>query len=164
MNRILRKRFPRQIRADFFRLGSLFLMIALCMYIIIALVDAAEVIIGGTENNQIVSRIEDGQFTVFNELTDEQISTLTESGATIESHVSYDLTLDDGSVIRIFKNRELIDTVVLDCGRFAAADDEIVLDKRYCEEHDIIVGNILTVGGMDITVTGIGSSVDYDDL
>lgn len=162
MNRILRKRFPRQIRADFFRLGSLFLMIALCMYIIIALVDAAEVIIGGTENNQIVSRIEDGQFTVFNELTDEQISTLTESGATIESHVSYDLTLDDGSVIRIFKNRELIDTVVLDCGRFAAADDEIVLEKRYCEEHDIIVGNILTVGGMDITVTGIGSSVDYD--
>lgn len=162
MNRILRKRFPRQIRADFFRLGSLFLMIALCMYIIIALVDAAEVIIGGTENNQIVSRIEDGQFTVFNELTDEQISTLTESGATIESHVSYDLTLDDGSVIRIFKNRELIDTVVLDCGRFAAADDEIVLEKRYCEEHDIIVGNILTVGGRGITVTGIGSSVDYD--
>ena len=37
MNRILRKRFPRQIRADFFRLGSLFLMIALCMYIVIAI-------------------------------------------------------------------------------------------------------------------------------
>ena len=59
MNRILRKRFPRQIRADFFRLGSLFLMIALCMYIVIALVDAAEVIIIGTEKNQEESRIED---------------------------------------------------------------------------------------------------------
>ena len=162
MNRILRKRFPRQIRADFFRLGSLFLMIALCMYIIIALVDAAEVVIVGTETNQAASRIEDGQFTVFNALTDEQISTLTESGATVESHVSYDLTLDDGSVIRIFKNRELIDTVVLDCGRYAAADDEIVLEKRYCEEHDISVGNVLNIGGRIITVTGIGSSVDYD--
>ncbi len=162
MNRILRKRFPRQIRADFFRLGSLFLMIALCMYIIIALVDAAEVVIVGTETNQAASRIEDGQFTVFNALTDEQISTLTESGATVESHVSYDLTLDDGSVIRIFKNRELIDTVVLDCGRYAAADDEIVLEKRYCEEHDIGVGNVLNIGGRIITVTGIGSSVDYD--
>nr|MCR5619881.1 ABC transporter permease [Lachnospiraceae bacterium] len=162
MNRILRKRFPRQIRADFFRLGSLFLMIALCMYIIIALVDAAEVVIVGTETNQAASRIEDGQFTVFNALTDEQISTLTGTGAVIEPHISYDLTLDDGSVIRIFKNRELIDTVVLDCGRYAAADDEIILEKRYCEEHDISVGNVLTVGGRNITVTGIGSSVDYD--
>ena len=162
MNRILRKRFPRQIRADFFRLGSLFLMIALCMYIIIALVDAAEVVIRGTENNQIESRLEDGQFTVFNALTDEQISTLTGTGAVIEPHISYDLTLDDGSVIRIFKNRELIDTVVLDCGRYASADDEIVLEKRYCEEHDISVGNVLNIGGRDITVTGIGSSVDYD--
>ena len=162
MNRILRKRFPRQIRADFFRLGSLFLMIALCMYIIIALVDAAEVVIVGTEVNQTESNIEDGQFTVFNALTDEQIRTLSDSGATIEPHISFDLTLDDGSVIRVFKNRELIDTVTLDCGREAASDDEIVLEKRYCEEHDITVGNVLTIGGMDITVTGIGSSVDYD--
>ena len=65
MNRILRKRIPRQIKADFLRLGSLFLIIALCMYIVIALVDAAEVVITGTEINQAESHLEDGQFTVF---------------------------------------------------------------------------------------------------
>lgn len=162
MNRILRKRFPRQIRADFFRLGSLFLMIALCMYIVIALVDAAEVIITGTEKNQIASRIEDGQFTVFNPLSDAQLDEIRNSGVAIEPHISYDMTLDDGSVIRVFKNRELIDTLTLDEGRLASGENEIVLEKRYCEVHDISVGSVLSIGGEEFTVTGIGSTVDYD--
>ena len=162
MNRILRKRFPRQIKADFFRLGSLFLMIALCMYIVIALVDAAEVVIRGTAKNQIETSLEDGQFTVFNALTDDQLGEIADTGVTIEPHISYDLTLDDGSVIRVFRNRELIDRVVLDNGREASSDNEIVLEKRYCEVHGINVGDTLRIGGEDITVTGIGSSVDYD--
>ena len=162
MNRILRKRFPRQIRADFFRLGSLFLMIALCMYIVIALVDAAEIVITGTEKNQTDSHIEDGQFIVFNALSEIQLEEIKNAGVTIESHISYDMTLEDGSVIRVFKNRELIDTVTLDEGRLAAGINEIVLEKRYCEEHDISVGSILTIGEEEFTVTGIGSSVDYD--
>ena len=162
MNRILRKRFPRQIRADFFRLGSLFLMIALCMYIVIALVDAAEVVITGTEKNQADSHLEDGQFTVFNALSNAQLEEIKNAGVTIESHISYDMNLEDGSVIRVFENRELIDTVTLDEGRLASDINEIVLEKRYCEEHDINVGSALFIGGEEITVTGIGSSVDYD--
>ena len=162
MKGILRKRFPRQIKADFFRLGSLFLMIALCMYIVIALVDAAEVVIRGTEKNQISTSLEDGQFTVFNALTEEQLDEIADAGVTLEPHISYDLSLDDGSVIRVFKNRVLIDRVVLDQGRDAIEDNEIVLEKRYCEEHDITVGDVLHIGGEDLTVTGIGSSVDYD--
>ncbi len=162
MNRILRKRFPRQIKADFFRLGSLFLMIALCMYIVIALVDAAEVVIRGTAKNQIETSLEDGQFTVFNALTDDQLGEIADTGVTVEPHISYDLTLDDGSVIRVFRNRELIDRVVLDSGREASSDNEIVLEKRYCEEHGISAGDVLDIGGEDITVTGTGSSVDYD--
>jgi putative ABC transport system permease protein len=162
MNRILKKRFPRQIKADFFRLGSLFLIIALCMYIVIALVDAAEIVISGTAKNQTAMCLEDGQFTVFNALTDEQLKSITDKGVTVEAHTSYDLTLGDGSVIRVFKNRELIDRAVLDTGREATSDTEIVLEKRYCEEHDISIGDTLRIGGEDITVTGIGSSVDYD--
>nr|MCR5510706.1 ABC transporter permease [Lachnospiraceae bacterium] len=106
--------------------------------------------------------LEDGQFTVFNALTDDQLGEIADTGVTIEPHISYDLTLDDGSVIRVFRNRELIDRVVLDNGREASSDNEIVLEKRYCEVHGINVGDTLRIGGEDITVTGIGSSVDYD--
>ncbi len=162
MNRILRKRIPRQIKADFLRLGSLFLIIALCMYIVIALVDAAEVVITGTEINQAESHLEDGQFTVFYPLPDDQIDEIEKSGVTIEPHFGFDMTLDDGSVIRIFKDRKLIDTVTLDIGTDAASENEIVLEKRYCEEHNIGVGDKIRIDSEELTVTGIGSSVDYD--
>jgi len=175
MRRVLRKRFPREIRANLFRYISLFFMIALCMYIVIALVDAAETVIGGTDKNQAESNLEDGQFTVFTPLLDKQIEEIESKGVTIEPHISYDIDMEDGSVLRIFKNREKIDRVVLDVygvnnkisrygtdPRPAETANEVVLEKRYCEEHDISVGDSIKIGKEDYLVTGIGSSVDYD--
>ena len=175
MRRVLRKRFPREIRANLFRYISLFLMIALCMYIVIALVDAAETVIGGTNKNQADSNLEDGQFTVFTPLLDKQIEEIESKGVTIEPHISYDIDMEDGAVLRIFKNREKIDRVVLDVygvnnkisrygtdPRPAKTANEVVLEKRYCEEHDISVGDSIKIGKEDYLVTGIGSSVDYD--
>ena len=89
MNKVLRKRFPREIRANLFRYLSLFLMIALCMYIIIAIVDAAEIIIQGTAANQQASDLEDGEVTVFTPLLAEQIRQ-------IEAGESLSLTLSNG--------------------------------------------------------------------
>lgn len=150
-------------------------MIALCMYIVIALVDAAETVIGGTDKNQADSNLEDGQFTVFTPLFDKQIEEIESKGVTIEAHISYDIDMEDGSVLRIFKNREKIDRVVLDVygvnnkisrygtdPRPAKTANEVVLEKRYCEEHDISVGDSIKIGKEDYLVTGIGSSVDYD--
>ncbi|MBE5872624.1 MAG: FtsX-like permease family protein [Lachnospiraceae bacterium] len=175
MKKVLRRRLPREIRENFFRYASLFLMITLCMYIVIALVDAAEIIIVGTQKNQADSHLEDGQFTVFYPLQDEQLDQIERAGVTVEKHFSYDINVDDGSTLRIFKNREKIDLVVLDkygvnnqienygtdpC--LAGGKNEVVLEKRYCDVHDISVGDTIRIGEENYFVTGIGSSVDYD--
>ncbi len=162
MNRILRKRIPREIKNNFFRYLALFLMIVLCMYIITSMVDAAEIVIQGTENNQKESRLEDGQITVFSKFTDSQLSEIADKGVTIEPHFSFEVTLEDDSVLRVFKNREKVDLVTLDRGQQAESDNEIVLEKRYCEEHEINVDDTVKLAGKAFTVTGIGSSVDYD--
>ena len=175
MKRVLRKRLPREIRSNLFRYASLFLMIALCMYIVIALVDAAEVIITGTQENQTNSHLEDGQLTVFYPLQDDQIRQIENRGVTIEEHFSYDIDMEDGSVLRIFQNREKIDLVVLDQYGVhnqiesygtephpAKGPNEVVLEKRYCDVHNISVGDSVRIGKEAFLVTGIGSSVDYD--
>ncbi len=175
MRKVLRKRLPREIKANLFRYVSLFIMIALCMYIVISLVDAAEIIIRGTEQNQKESNLEDGQITVFYPLTDDQTARIENKGVTIEEHFSYDIKMDDGSNLRIFKNREKIDLVVLDkygvnnsnksygtAPGLAAGPNEAVLEKRYCEEHGISVGDLIKIGKEEYLVTGIGSSADYD--
>ncbi|MCR5282521.1 MAG: ABC transporter permease [Lachnospiraceae bacterium] len=175
MKRVLRKRLLREIRANLFRYISLFVMIALCMYIVIALVDAAEVIIVGTEKNQADSHLEDGQFMLFYPLERDQIEQIENSGVTLEEHFSYDIDMEDGSALRIFKNREKIDHVVLDRygdnnnilsygtdPQFADGPNEVVLEKRYCDVRGISVGDHVKIGKEEYLVTGIGSSVDYD--
>ena len=114
MKKVLIKRFPREIRANLFRYLSLFFMIALCMYIVIALVDAAEIVIRGTDANQKSSNMEDGQVKLFTPLLDDQIEEIEKAGVTIEPHISYDINMEDGSVLRIFKNRQKVDLIVLD--------------------------------------------------
>ncbi|MBP5299330.1 MAG: ABC transporter permease [Lachnospiraceae bacterium] len=162
MNRVLRKRMPREIKNNFFRYLALFLMIVLCMYIVTSMVGAAEIVIQGTENNQKVSKLEDGQVTVFSKFTDKELKAISDKGVTIEPHFSFEVTLKDNSVLRVFKNREKVDLVTLDQGTLAKKDNEIVLEKRYCEEHDINLGDTINLAGKTFTVTGIGSSVDYD--
>ena len=175
MKRVLRKRLPREIGENLFRYASLFVMIALCMYIVIALVDAAEMIIQGTERNQADSNLEDGQFTVFYPLQEDQIGRIEEKGVTVEEHFAYDVGMEDGSVLRIFKNREKIDLIVLDRfgvnnriadygtdPRLADGENEVVMEKRYCDEHGICVGDRVRIGREAYLVTGIGSVVDYD--
>ena len=143
MKKVLRKRFPREIRANLFRYLSLFFMIALCMYIVIALVDAAEIVIRGTDANQKTSNMEDGQVTLFTPLLDDQIEEIEKAGVTIEPHISYDINMEDGSVLRIFKNRQKVDLIVLDKygvnnknesygtdPYLARSSNEIVLEKR----------------------------------
>lgn len=175
MKKVLIKRFPREVRANLFRYLSLFFMIALCMYIVIALVDAAEIVIRGTDLNQKNSNLEDGQVTLFTPLLDDQIEEIEKAGVTIEPHISYDINMEDGSVLRIFKNRQKVDLIVLDKygvnnknesygtdPHLAQSSNEIVLEKRYAEEHDLSVGDHIRIGKEDYLITGIGSTVDYD--
>ena len=162
MRKILMKRYPREFKANLFRYLSLFLLITFCMYLIISIVDAAERVIRGTERNQAESVLEDGQVTVFTPFTDEQIEKIEEAGITIEPHFNFEYTLENGDTLRLFENRERIDKVVLDTGEHAKTDHEVVLEKRYAEENGIKTGDVIRFGDEEFTVTGIGSSVDYD--
>ena len=162
MRKVLMKRYPRDLKANLFRYLSLFLLITFCMFLIISIVDAAERVIRGTERNQAESVLEDGQITTFTPFTEEQINEIEEAGITIEPHFNFEYMLDNGSILRLFVNREKIDKVALDNGELADEADEITLEKRFAAENDYKVGSVIKIGEKDFTVTGIGSSVDYD--
>lgn len=162
MNRILDKRILRDLKENFFRYLALFFLIVLGMYIIVSIVGAAETIITGAEQKAEENLIEDGQFGVFIPLTDKQINEITDSGVILEKKFSFDVVDNDNRVLRIMKNRDEIDLVNLDCGRLAENDGEVVLEKRYCEENNIVEGDIIEISGESFTVVGIGSVPDYD--
>lgn len=162
MNRALNKRILRDLKENFLRYFALFLLIAMGMYIIVAMIASAETILFGTEENAENNHLEDGQFAVFTELTAAQEKEISDMGITLEKHFSFDVDMEDGSVLRIFENREKIDIVSVEKGVPAEKNGEICLEKMYCEENNIDLGDTIKISGNELTVTGIGSALDYD--
>lgn len=162
MNRVLSKRIFRDLKSNFLRYLALFLMIVMGMYIIIAVVGAAETIITRTVETGEKNHVEDGQFAVFTQLTAAQEKDITDRGVTLERIFSFDAQMSDNSVLRVFKVRENVDLIDTDEGRAPEKTGEIFLEKRYCEEHEISLGDTLKIGEKVFAVTGIGTVPDYD--
>jgi putative ABC transport system permease protein len=72
MNKVLKKRLPRDIRKNIGRYMALFILIIMSMYIIISVVGAAQTVITRTAEKRESNQVEDGEFSVFLNLTDAQ--------------------------------------------------------------------------------------------
>lgn len=162
MNKILKKRLPRDLRENLGRYVALTLLITLGIYLVLSIVGSSETIINGTEKQREINKVEDGEFTVFLPLTDEEIASVSEGGTVIEPIFYTDITLSDNSKLRMFKNRKEVDIIQLDNGRLAKSEGEVVIEKRYAQEHNIQVKDKVNVGEVELTVVGVGSVPDYD--
>ena len=162
MNKVLNKRILRDLKANFTRYLALLLMIIAGMFIIVSIVGASETIITGTNRLATENKAEDGQFSVFLPLTEEQEKELSDSGVTIEKMFSADMEMPDGSVLRLMKVRKEINLIHIDNGALPTKTGEAVIEKRYSEEHNISVGDSISVGDVSLSVTGIGSVPEYD--
>ncbi len=162
MNKVLRKRIPRDLKNSLLRNLALLVMIVLGMYLVISMIGGAETIIAGTEQNCRDKNCEDGEFTVFLPLTDEQIAELDKAGADVEAKFSMDIESGKNKILRVMKNHTDINLMTLDDGELADEAGEAALEKRYCEENDIKIGDKITLADTELTVTGIGSVPDYD--
>ena len=161
MQRILSKRVLRDIRENLLRYLALFFLVALVMYMVVAIVGAAETIMQGTKESGRIHHREDGQFGVFVPLTDDKITQITEKGVTLQRDFSMDFHLGQ-STLRVYQTRETVDLFVPAQGSEVPAQGEILLEQHYAEKHELGLGDTLTVGGRDFTVSGIGSTPDYD--
>lgn len=163
MKKVLSKRIFRDFKANIGRYLALSVVIALCMYLVISIVGAANMIIKGTKEHQIRNHVEDGQFETFVELTNEQISELESFNITLERQFSIDVRLNNGDTLRIFKNRENINLIELVDGSLASDDSQIVIERRYSECNGISIGSTITISDTTYIVSGIATTPDYDN-
>ncbi len=162
MQKVLRKRILRDLKENLFRYLALGAIIVLCMYLIISLIGTAETMIRGSEKTCEENCVEDGQFNLFLPLSESEISELKSKGVTIEEQFYLEFLMEDAGTLRLFKNRENINLYEAVYGRLPENDNEVGLERRYCDEHNINVGDIVIIGGKELKVVGIGCTPDYD--
>ena len=161
MQRILSKRVLRDIRENLLRYLALFFLVAMVMYMVVAIVGAAETIMQGTEESAAVHHREDGQFGVFVPLTDSEVTQITDKGVTVQQDFSLDFHQGQAT-LRIYQAREKMNLFAPEQGAELPMQGEILLEQHYAEKHELGLGDTLTVGGRDFIVAGIGSTPDYD--
>ncbi|MGN0395114.1 MAG: FtsX-like permease family protein [Coprococcus sp.] len=162
MQKILRKRILRQLKENVSRYLALGFLIILGMFIIISMVAAADTIMKGTENAAAQQQLEDGQFTVFTPLSESERKKLTDKGIMLEEHFYMDYSLGQDVVLRVFEQRKKIDLARADVGRLPEKDGDILMEKRYCEDNGLQVGDCVKIGEHSFTICGIGTVPDYD--
>ncbi|MBQ9624907.1 MAG: ABC transporter permease, partial [Clostridia bacterium] len=162
MQGILSKRVWRSLKQNLSKYAALMAMIVFCMVLVLSIVASADIITDSCTNYSSRNKIEDGEFVTFVPLTEKEIAELENKGLTIEKKFCLDFAAEDESLVRVFKNRKSINLVELVEGRHAENADEIVLEKRYCEEKAISIGGTISLGGRTLNICGIGMAPDYE--
>lgn len=164
MQKVLRKRILRDFKTNIVRYLALGFLIILSMYLVVSMLAAAETIIRGSQKSDKESNVEDGEFSLFVPMKDYEWEKLEDKGITLEKMFFMDYSVEDDITLRVFQNREQINRMILKEGSLAEKEDEVVLERRYAEIHDIQLGDAVEIGGREFTVTGIGTVPDYDSM
>ncbi|WP_411335371.1 FtsX-like permease family protein [Ruminococcus gauvreauii] len=162
MQKILFRRVMRELKNNVFRYLALFLLVTLCMFIVVGIIGSADSLISTVNQAAVKNRLEDGQFGVFTPLKDNELQELEDMGVILEPCFYLDFQMDDNSTLRIMKNRRKNNLLKPYMGQPAADNREIFIERLYAAAHQVSIGDAITIAGTGFTVSGIGTSADYD--
>ena len=162
MQKLLFRRTLRDLKTGAVRYLALFILVAIAMFIVVGIVGSAESIIGTVNDKDEADFLEDGQFGVFVPLTDEEVHAIEAMDVTLEACFYLDFEMGDTSALRVMQNREKINLIELKAGALAQNENEIVVERIYATAHQLSVGDTVKIGGKTFTISGIGTSPDYN--
>ena len=164
MQRVLRKRVLRDLGHNFFRYFALGLLIAMGIFLVVTIVGNGETLSRGTVDMAEETNLEDGEFEVFVPLSSKDKEGIADMGIEIEEQFYFDYLMPDEEygTVRLFKVRENINKIHYIDGNAPKDSTELVVEKRYAEEHDLSVGSAFEMAGKSYKVSGIGVVSDYD--
>jgi len=159
---ILTRRIPRELAKNKIRSLSILILIVIGFGITFGGIIGNDSIIHTVEKYQVESNAEDGEFTTLSPLDDEVLSMLEDHGVNAEKAFYTDITLNSDSTLRVFRNRNSINTMIVDEGNAPIQNNDIAIEKHYAADNSIKIGQTIEVGGHEYTVNGLGSVPDYN--
>lgn len=165
MKNPLIKRFPRELKSEFGKYLIIFLFIAGTISIVSGWNVAGNSMATAYDESFEKYSIEDGNFELYSEADEALISDLeTDSLNIYENFYIERSTKEIDSTLRVFHKRDKINLECLMEGEFPASENEIAIDRMYADNNEISVGDTLTFGENEFTVSGLVALSDYSAL
>ena len=164
MKNPLRKRLPRELKSEFGK----YLVVFLLMIATIGMVSGFLVADGSmlTAYSESFSKynIEDGNFRTGEKIYRGQKEAIEELGVKIYENYYIEDALTNDSTMRFFKNRTEVNKVCLMDGELPDKTGEIAIDRMYADNNQLKVGDTLSDGKKNWTITGLVALSDYSAL
>ncbi len=171
MHNPLFRRHKREFLGNLGKYVGLFLMMTFAVSFTSGFLLAAssiETIVGGMKESY---RIEDGRFACDFEPEEDALAAVRKLGVTIypDFYKQANTTLEDGDgadgiTCRVYPTRTDVNLPAYAQGHAPASPHEIALDRVFCENHKLEVGNVVRIGNSEFTVCGIVTLPDYQAL
>ena len=170
MRNPLRKRLLRELRGEAGKYLVIFLLLTLTIGLISGFDVADGSMIASYQDSFRRYNIEDGHFRVTKALNRAQKKRISQEGITLWELFYADTPLENGTTLRVFRNRDAVNGVCLMSGRLPEAAGEIAIDRMYAdngktrEGKGLAPGDTLSDGDRTWTVTGLVALSDYSAL
>ena len=163
MKNPMNRRLPRELKADFGKYLVIFLFITMVVSVVSGFLVANDGIAKAYKRNLKNNNVEDGHLS-FNVRPDDALIEAVgkKAGATMY-RADYFEELCGDATLRVYRPSGANIPEVTE-GRLPQAADEIVLDNQHSKKAEISVGDRITVGGRELTVTGLAAFPNYSAL
>lgn len=160
----LRKRLPRELKSEIGKYLIVFiLMVTTIGFVSGFLVADGSMLIAYNESFEKYN-IEDGNLRTAEQIYKTQREEIEKLGIKLYENFYLEEPLDNGSTMRIFKNREEVNRVCLMKGELPAKTGEIAIDRMYADNNSLSVGDTLQSGKKTWKITGLVALSDYSCL
>ena len=160
----LRKRLSRELKSEIGKYLVVFiLMVTTIGFVSGFLVADGSMLIAYNESFEKYN-IEDGNLRTAEQIYKTQREEIEKLGIKLYENFYLEEPLDNGSTMRIFKNREEVNKVCLMKGELPAKTGEIAIDRMYADNNSLSVGDTLQSGKKTWKITGLVALSDYSCL
>lgn len=166
MKNPLNRRVWKELKSDMGKYAVIFFFVAAAISLVSGFLVADNSLLIAYDESFETYNIEHGNFELAQKADDALIETLeeTENLTVYPNYYIEEETKEVDSTLRIFINREEVNKACLMDGKMPSTDREIAIDRMYADNNDLTVGDTLTVGGEELTVTGLVALSDYSAL
>jgi putative ABC transport system permease protein len=164
MRNPLRKRYSRDLKRNFGRYLSIFLMLMVTIALMSGFLSVSDGMQVAFQENRKVCKLEDGLFSSYNEISADTIHNVEKLGVSIYENYYVNENITDKKVLRIYKNRKDTNLVTVMKGKLPETSNEIAIERLFAESNNIAVGDTITVSGSNMQITGYVCMPDYSSL
>lgn len=164
MHSPLSKRYLRDLKSNFGRCFSVFIMLTVTIAIMSGFLSVSSGMLKAFKEDRIVSKLEDGLFSSFNKLSEDTILEVEDLGVSVYENFYLNENINDKTVLRVYKNREKTNLVTAMKGRLPKNSKEIAVERLFAENNRIDIGDTISVSGAEFTTVGYVCMPDYSSL